>query len=974
MRFLCKIGGIIVICALVIGCINVIATGEQQDEFKEIKRDFSFASSRWTVLDESEPILEITLQKTKVNGEAVNLSSEGILLKKDDVLTFDVNTAKSGVYNLVLEYKPQNARVMDSMLAIRVDGVEHIASVPVLWGDAHDEYKKDAYGNELSPEQVSIDEYILNSIIDYSRPGKPCLDLSLEKGSHAIEIISTVQDFLIKKIYLVEKQSLKSYDEYITGLENKSAAGSDLLIIEAEKYSVKSDPFIRGKGIKSPALYPYNTYKRLINVIDDNSWSQAGQKIVWEFEVENDGFYKIGFRYSQYSDANKVSFRTIEIDGTTPYWELENVSFANTDFYEFKNLTLLSGEHKPLTIYLDKGKHTFSMRAEIGPLEDVYYDLIETMNKISSVGMALKRLTAGVDDKNRTWDMNVYLPDAVPELQKCADKIDAVYRKLWDISGKEPVYANNLVFAAEILRKLTKEPRTMPNKTDLLNEGDNSVNHALGSVLSKLIKQPLSIDRIYIYNTKELPPEKVPFFKYVWESVKSFAYSFLPNAAVDNYAATYERSNKELKVWINRPIQYVEILQQIVDSDYNSKYGTNIQLSIMPNEQKLILANASGTNPDVVLGVNYWNIFDFAVRGAAKNLLEYNDFLEFYNSQYNLEALVPLCYNDNVYGAVETQDFYVLFYRKDILENLGMDVPDTWDDVKTMMPQLLQYSMNFNIPLANSIGFKPFNATSPFIYQNGGDYYSDDGLSTAIDSEKSIKGFMEMTEMFKIYAAKQFVPNFYNSFRYGEVPIGISNFSTYIQLQVAAPELAGMWDIAPVPGERQDDGTVLRYQMSDSTACMIFENTQKSDEAYRFLRWWLSKETQLKYAYTLQSSFGPEYRWNTANLEAFRELPYPENHKKAILLQWEYQKECPRHPAGYMIEREVSNVWNNVVVNYKELIESIDKAALTSNREIVRKLSEFGFCDKDGNIIKDYSVHAIEKLRKKLGNESGSND
>lgn len=42
-----------------------------------------------------------------------------------------------------------------------------------------------------------------------------------------------------------------------------------------------------------------------------------------------------------------------------------------------------------------------------------------------------------------------------------------------------------------------------------------------------------------------------------------------------------------------------------------------------------------------------------------------------------------------------------------------------------------------------------------------------------------------MTEMFTIYGAQTVVPNFYNSFRFAEIPIGIGNFSTYMQLQTA---------------------------------------------------------------------------------------------------------------------------------------------------------------------------------------------
>ncbi|NLZ52107.1 MAG: hypothetical protein GX892_02985, partial [Thermoanaerobacteraceae bacterium] len=302
MRVSGKILAVILTCALVIGSTNVIANNEQQYGFKEVKRDVGFAASRWTVPYESEPIQEIALQKTKINGEEVNLSDEGLFLKKDDVLAFDVNIAKSGTYNLVLEYKPQNARVLDSVLDVKVDGVEYIASIPLLWGDAHYEYKRDAYGNELSPEQVSIEEYIRNPVINHSRPGKPYLELSLENGSHTVEMVSAVQDLVIKGISLVEKQELMSYEDYMAGIGNKSDSGEDLLVIEAEKYTAKSDPFIRGKGIKNPVLYPYNTYKKLINAIDDNSWSQVGQKIIWEFEVEKDGFYNIGFRYSQYSE------------------------------------------------------------------------------------------------------------------------------------------------------------------------------------------------------------------------------------------------------------------------------------------------------------------------------------------------------------------------------------------------------------------------------------------------------------------------------------------------------------------------------------------------------------------------------------------------------------------------------------------------------------------------------------------------
>ena len=354
------------------------------------------------------------------------------------------------------------------------------------------------------------------------------------------------------------------------------------------------------------------------------------------------------------------------------------------------------------------------------------------------------------------------------------------------------------------------------------------------------------------------------------------------------------------------------------------------------------------------MGINFYTPYELAIRGAAKDLLEYEDFASFYQSQYNVAGLVPLAYDGGIYGAVDSLNYQVLFYRKDILEGLELPVPKTWDDVKDMMPTLLRYSMNFSTSLATGSSFKTFNMTGPFIYQNGGDFYSPDGTSVAFNNGAGQEGLLQMTELFRVYSLTESNANFFNSFRYGETPLGVGNFSTYVQLMTAAPELDGKWGIALIPGELQEDGSVAYYQAADSTASMIFDNTDKPDEAWDFLKWWLSSETQAEFSNRLESTYGPAYRWNTANLKAFAQLPYPEEDKQIILEQISYQKETGRHPAGYMVEREVSNIWNQVVVNGEGLTESIDRAVIASNREIIRKLQEFGFMDENGNLIKPY--------------------
>lgn len=59
------------------------------------------------------------------------------------------------------------------------------------------------------------------------------------------------------------------------------------------------------------------------------------------------------------------------------------------------------------------------------------------------------------------------------------------------------------------------------------------------------------------------------------------------------------------------------------------------------------------------------------------------------------------------------------------------------------------------------------------------------------------------------------------------------------------------------------------------------------------------------------------------------------------------------------------------MVNGDSVVEALWKSSLVSDREIMRKLKEFGFCDEDGNLIRDYPIQAMEVIETKLKEQSG---
>jgi hypothetical protein len=67
-------------------------------------------------------------------------------------------------------------------------------------------------------------------------------------------------------------------------------------------------------------------------------------------------------------------------------------------------------------------------------------------------------------------------------------------------------------------------------------------------------------------------------------------------------------------------------MQALIDQSYRGNRKVN--LSQMPDQNKLILANVSGRSPDVAIGVDHWIPYDFASRSAALDLRQFSEFTQ----------------------------------------------------------------------------------------------------------------------------------------------------------------------------------------------------------------------------------------------------------------------------------------------------------------------------------------------------------
>lgn len=876
---------------------------------------------------------------------------------------------KDGLYEIWLSYKNVTQTTLPTEMNVTIDGEMPFGELQrvklnSLWVD-DGVFPLDRYGNEIATTPAAADIVSEAGMCDSTgRTADPFL-FELTAGEHTLTF--TVQDGGVE----ISGLALKA-PATIPAYAGQPAVGDNIVVIEAEKIASRSESSIRGAGEFNARLSPYDTDHRKINYMDGASFDAAGDTVTWNFTVPADGWYQIGAYYRQNARVDFPTFVDVLIDGAIPSDAARQVGFNYST--GFTHMTMQTPDGEAETFYLTAGDHTLSLRINAERVTPVYETIDTLLDEINALSNDIQSLMGGAAaDPYRNYRMLENFPDLVERLNGWADQCEAQVNYIKEFSPNHSGSAfSNLTLSADQLRRLAEEPEELPRRMSEFSTGANSAARMLAQQLTDMAANDLSIDQIYIYQQSATLPEKAGFLESAAKSVQRFFRSF---TSQDYAAGNGEEGH--LQVWMGRSRQYVETVQNMIDTEFTPETGIQVDISLMPDANKLVLANAAGTAPDVVLSLQYVIPSYLNIRGALYDLTQFEDFPEV-AQRFSTGLFVPYILGDGVYAMPETVNFWVMFYRKDILDNLQIEVPNSMDEVKLILPELQRRSMNFYFPTAGMVGTKVFPGTLPLILQAGGSIYGKTVGDTTLDSEISLEGFREMTELFTVYNMPTDVPSpgFYQQFRDGTLPIGIADLATYNLLLNAAPELDGLWDIALFPGLTNEDGEVLRYTTGGAETMAIMSQTEMPDEAWEFLKWWSSTETQSEFGNLLQSTYGPEYIWPTANREAFATLPLRASHKQVIIEQMQWMTEAPWVLGTYMLERELSNAFISVTVDGVEARRAMDTAVKRINRETYRKLEEFGYY-ADGEMLEDFvtpDVSVVDKLIEKYNKQKAEEE
>lgn len=943
----------------------------------------------------------LSKQQYQVLVDAVNNKKEGKeclvwgdnnKFQQQGSVTYEVVVPADGVYNLEFTYLPLNKTGLNAdetddktstsavELGILIDGETLYAgldalSLPRMFvnnGSTADKptgnIRVDTLGNELTPEQVEYGEFVTQYATDPVGVVADPYKIMLTAGTHLITVKSVYEPFALASIVLKAPAATPSYEEYAAKNSGVADYSGKAIEVEGEDAWLKSTNSLVSKADNSSCdVSPNSPVKSILNYIGNTNWQVPGESISWQVTVPEDGLYTFGMNYKQSFVIDGFTYRSLSIDGVVPFEECKNIRFDYCTDWKFKKI----GGKNPYKFYLTAGTHIFTLTVTLGETSEFYSRLSEIVDTIGDTYMDIVMITSDSPDPNRDYDLFRQIPNFQETLLSCYTDLKTLSNDMKSLSGdRSNKYISALNNMARILKEMYDNQYTAQNYVS-----DYYSNYTtVCSWLYEMKTMPLSLDQMQLASGKNFKDNSASFGKSLMFGVKRFFASFTDEfTSIGGSVAADAKGS--VRIWVNWGRDQTQVLSNLIQDSFTYETGIGVQLEIV--NASLVNGLLAGNFPDMSLHLSRTDPVNLGMRGALYDLtnfsaekdpkystvddgstylLDYETVLE----RFQPSADVPYWYDDGtgnkqLFALPDTQSFFIMYYRTDVFERLGIEDPATanggmgwtWDDYLDASTILQRNNMDAYIPYTKiastttvNAGMGSLNLFPTMLTQNNVELYNDARNKTNLTSAEAIKAFTKWTDLYTKYNIEKQI-DFYNRFRVGTAPLGISSYTTYTQLTQAAPEIQGRWKITAIPGTVQEDGTINRSIAGSGTGCSVVKRSPNKDGAWQFLCWWTSADTQLRYNNNVESILGAVSRTATANVEAFSSYSWNADDLEILLEQWSHVEELPEVPGGYYVSRAVDQAYWAVLNGESNEKDAALEWGEVADNEIARKIAEY---------------------------------
>lgn len=784
----------------------------------------------------------------------------------------------------------------------------------------------DDRGNEYTVPLVESEGWQTLALTDSTGFHLEPFKFYFEDGKNDLTLTATKGNIELKSIILFPYKQAETYEQISKNYALNTENDIKPITLEAEKPYLRTNASItelcdRNSSVTTPVFNGQQVW----NNIGGSGWSRVGESISWKIDVKKSGYYTLAFRFKNNFISGLSTYRKLLIDGEIPFAEMESVAFKyDTDWQSEK---ISSEDGKPYLYYLTEGEHILTLEVTLGEQAKALNVAQKSLSRLNEAYRKILMVTGATPDKYRDYQIEKNLPDVLEilkEQKKVLGKLtDWLYLQN-NGKGEGTAKIDEIILR---LKKFLKDPEIIPENLTVFSSDLTGLSDWINSSTS----QPLIIDCVQLLPENMEPKlSETNFLKRFIYGAKMFLKSFSEDYGV---IGSIHNEKEAIEVWITLGRDQYQILKELIDNNFTQQRGIGVNLKLVSGG--ILQATVAGIEPDISLFDAEGVPMNFAARGALRDLSEFSDFEEIAN-RFAPQALVPYTYDGGVYGLPLTQTYNVMFVRNDILSEIGLEVPKTWDDLYNCLTILQQNNMEFAFPNSGSVsGF------ALFLFQKQHNIYKDNGKSADINTPEAIEAFEKWTGLYSEYSLLMSY-DFVNRFRSGDMPVGITDFNAFNTLEVSAPEIKGLWSMHPIPGTVDESGNMKNISLSSTTTSMIMKTTKLPNQSWEFLKWFTGADAQYSYATAIENKLGTSGRYASANIEAFNKLSWSSDALKTLSKQREYAMSIEQVPGGYFLDRHINNIFRKVINESADVRETVNEYTRIINDELTKKRKEFG--------------------------------
>ncbi len=922
-----------------------------------------YLSTHVDVPGAAEPIVISAADYASAEMEDIAILEDGTLSTGETGYVEYVFTAgEDALYEIEFRYFPGGGSGGDILRKIFINGEIPFEEANELafsrmWNDKNRDYKEKT-GNQPFPSQVQTPEWRSYTLSDMEGYVAEDFKFFIPKGQNTIRIESLNEELILDTITLKAPENTPTYDEYISSHLNNGQKISDTAPIQyqAEDAALKSGPsFYPVNDRTSPLSEPYHPSNIVLNCIGDTAWNEPGEWIAWDVEAPEDALYRIVLRYKQSDLRGLYATRKLTIDGAVPFQEAADLRFYHSGRFQLEPLmgnrvdpTDDKEETQEFYFFLEKGTHRISLEVTLGEMGAILEDIDEQTELLNRLYRQVIAITGTSPDTYQSYQLFTRIPNLQQDIIARKADIEDILERLTSLTGSGSERTAALTRLLSMIDELIESEEEWPKRLSAFKECIT----AMGKAVLDFKDQPMKIDYIVLTGDKDIDKRADGnFFQRLWHMIRAFFGSFFNDYNVADSAV--ENTGKEIDVWLSTGRDQFEVIRRLINESFEGQTGIRVNLKLI-NADVLLPSTFTGNGPEIAIQIGNTAPVNFAFRDAALDLKQFSDYEEIV-SQFLPAAMESFYYEGGCYALPDQMSFPVMFYRSDILAEHNLSVPETWNDLIALIPELQRYNMELYLDTAppSSMGAAlSMGSSVPIntiflsrLYQTGGEIYNADGTECLLGEENANAAFKWWTQFYTQHGFPRDI-DFVTRFRLGEVPIGIVDLSTYTRLAVSAPEIRGAWAIAPVPGTKTEDGSIVYASPCVTGGAMIIKNTavenETVEESWEFLKWWTKGETQTRYAQEMESILGQAGRYLVANLESFETVEWPLNVKAVLNDTLPTLRGIPQIPGGYITGRYLNNAFVTVITNYENAADTLYENVELIQEEIDAKRREFG--------------------------------